>query len=264
MKTNNLFSFQRFILLAKQSLIINKKLIGISLVGFSGILFIVLMLFQWKSNFKIWENHEYLGFLVFWFFVLGIGYTGFSFPAFRSIEKSITYLLLPASASDKFTFEILTRIVVFIFIFPLLFWAVANLEGAVVHHYVPGFFNCKFSLEQGFSEIFNKKLIDWWLKFLAIQVVLFVFIAPFCGASHFSKSPVLKTLFIFSIIVGGYALLMYLLGKGLNINEYHPKNETILFVNYKDGPQAFFAIAATAINLCLLAVAWFRLKEKEA
>ena len=263
MKTNNLFSFKRIILLCKQSMIVNKKLIIISLFGFSGAVFITLMLSQAKVNFISWENYNYMRTLTFLFFSLGVIYSGLSFPAFRSKEKSVTYLLLPASVSEKFTFEILTRIVVFILIFPIVFWLVANFEGFVVHHYVPRLTIYKFSLGQAFSEINDKLNSMKCIRFLAIQVILFVFIIPFTGASHFTKSPLLKTLISFSIIVGSYALLVHLLAKGSNINENHLKNDTLLFINYKGDPLILFAIAITVVNLCMLTLAYFRLKKKD-
>src|SRR5665647_2458070 len=88
MQTNNLFTFQRFGMLCKQSLIINKKLIGLSLAGFVGILFIALIVLQSASNFDRWENNDCMVTFVFLFFQLGILYSGLSFPSFRSKEKS--------------------------------------------------------------------------------------------------------------------------------------------------------------------------------
>ncbi len=264
MQTNQLFSFQRLMLLGKQSFIINKKLIGISLAGFAGVLFMLLLLFQSKSNFSNWGNKEYMITFTFLFFTLGVIYSSLSFPAFRSKEKSITYLLLPATASEKFTFEILTRIVVFLLLMPLLYWVVANLAGAIVNYYVPQFTTYQFSFNQAFSAMADQGMFKGWAKLLFAQGVLFVFIASFAGASHFSKSPLLKTMFTISLIVAGYALFTYLLVKGLNLQAYHPANDRIVFVDSKNDAIAFFAILSTLINLCLLAIAWFCLKEKEA
>jgi len=264
MQTNNLFTLQRFTMLFKQSLRINKNLIGISLAGVSGTLFVTLMLFQSKSHFQNWEQKDSLAAFIFFFFTLGFLYSSLSFPAFRSKEKSMAYLMLPASNSEKFVFELLTRIVAFIILMPMLFWVVANLEGIVVHHYFPKFINYKFSFGQAWIEFTNNRPIKGWNMLAFIQGGLFVFIAAFTGASHFSKSPLVKTLFTFSIIIGGYALYTYLLFKGLNIKEYQPSNDRILFYNNKDQVFTFFAVAIMVVNLSLLAIAWFRLKEKEA
>jgi hypothetical protein len=263
METNNLFSMQRFILLCRQSLIINKKLIGISLAGFTGTLFIALIFFQSVDHFNNWRNENYMATFAFLFFPLGIIYSSLSFPAFRSKEKSMAYLMLPTSASEKFVFEILSRIVLFIFVMPLLFWIVANLETAIVHSFVPKFANYTFSFVEGWSKITRNGQLDGWAKFAMIQGCLFVFIAAFTGASHFTKSPLLKTMFTLSVIVAGYALFTFLLVKGLNIEAYHPVNNRVLFISNEHQAIASLAIGTTVINLCFLAIAFFRLKEKE-
>jgi len=262
METNNSFSIQRFLLLCKQSFVINKKMIGISLGGFSGMLFLILMGNQSGAHFSNWENHDYLGTFVFLFFVLGIIYSGHSFPAFRSKEKSMAYLMLPASASEKFFFELVTRIIVFILLMPLLFWVIANLEGSVVHYFVPELKNYTFSFVESWSEINHQLHYDGWNIFAIVQGCLFVFIAAFAGASHFSKSPLLKTMFAFSLIIAGYGFYVYLLIKGFDLNGIRVENN--FFIKDKDEAIVYIAIGATAINLCLLAIAWFKLKEKEA
>ena len=83
MQTNNQFTVQRFVLLGKQSFIINKKMIGISLIGFVGILFLSLLFFQSANDFVRWDNKSYEVTFVTLFFPLGIIFSGLSFPAFR-------------------------------------------------------------------------------------------------------------------------------------------------------------------------------------
>jgi hypothetical protein len=264
METQNSFSIERFFLLCKQSLIINKKLIGISVGGFSGILFIILMLNQIGSKFTNWNNKDFMGTFAFLFFCLGIVYSGLSFPAFRSKEKSMAYLLLPASAPEKFVFELVNRILVFIILMPLLFWIIANFEGIVMHSFIPELTNYKFSFRDGFLAIVKDGKFDFWALVLTIQGILFVFIAPFTGASHFSKSPLLKTLLGFSLVFAGYGFFVFLLVKGMNLEGMHPVNDRVLFMHDTDSVLMFLGILSTAINLSLLSIAYFRLKEKEA
>lgn len=146
-----MFSFKRFIALFKQSLIINKKTMAISIAGISGTLFVLLMVFQKLDNFEYWTNENYFSVFLVFFFSLGIIYSSLSFPAFRSKEKSITYLTLPISASEKFIFELLTRIVLFILFMPMLFWVISNIEGRIMHYYIPEFINYKFSFSQALT-----------------------------------------------------------------------------------------------------------------
>jgi hypothetical protein len=266
METNNSFSIQRFLLLCKQSFVINKKLIGISLAGFAGTLFMLLLFSQFQAHFRNWGNNEYMVTFIFLFFALGVIYSSLSFPALRSKEKSMAFLMLPASASEKFAFEILSRIVVFVLLMPLYFWLIANFEGLVVHSIVPELTNYKFSYGAFYKGILVVKdgKFEFWAMIMVIQGILFAFIAPFTGASHFSKSPLLKTLFAFSMIIAGYGFYVYLLVKGLNLEGMHPVNDRVMFMNNTDGALMFFGILSTAINLSLLSIAYFRLKEKEA
>lgn len=247
-------------LLVKHSLWINKKTIGIWLVGFSGTLFLLLTLFQKMGNFINWNNQSYFGIFIFLFLALGAIYSSTSFSAFRSKEKSITYLTLPVSTSEKYFFELLTRVIGFIIIMPILFWVIANIEGRVIHYYYPNLVNYKFSFIQAIADNFA----GGWRKVAFFQVGLFVLISAFAGACHFKKSPLIKTLFTISIIVIAYLLYTYLLVKGFNIENYNTTSNGRLLINSEKSSNNLFAIAATGVNLALLAYAWFRLKEREA
>ena len=264
MQTNNQFTMQRFVLLGKQSFIINKKMIGISLVGFVGILFIALILFQSGAHFRNWDNNSYLGTFLSLFFTLGIIISGHAFSAFRTKEKSMAFLMLPTSASEKFVFELLSRIVLFMVVMPLLFWLVANLEGTVVHYFIPDMKNFKFSYSEAWAQMTHQGKIDGWAKFAMLQGCLFVFIAALTGASHFTKSPLRKTMFTLSVIVAGYALFTFLLVKGLNLEAFHIDNKRVFFIENEHDGMVFLAALTTLINISLLSIAWFRLKEKEA
>jgi hypothetical protein len=264
MEPNNTFSLQRFKLLFKQSYRINKKSAGISLAAIAGTMFILLILSQSASHFNNWNQGESLAIFKVFFFLLGIIYTSFAFPAFRTKEKTMAYLMLPVSAYEKFIFEILIRIVAFILFMPLIFWIIANLEGIIVHYFVPELINFKFSFNDVFTKFAHNYTLKGWSMFAYIQTVLFVFIAAFTGASHFSKMPLMKTLFVFSVIQVGFVLFAYLLYKGLNLNEADFSFEKILFIKNEALGIIVYAISALIINISLLTISWFSLKEKEA
>ena len=264
MQTTNSFSFHRLVLLFKRSLIINKKRFAIAISAFSGILFITLVWAQASVDFSNWGKHAYLSTFISVFLSLGISYAAFSFPAFRSKEKSMTYLMLPASAAEKFAFELLSRIVAFIILMPLLFWVIANLEGALVHHYYPELINYQLSFGKSLTEATKDHEFNQVI-FLIIQMVLFGFIAAFTGASHFSKSPLFKTLLTFSIIVISYILFSLFLVKAFDLLQgLSAGNKGMHFRGNTDMVIIVFKIGFTLTNLVLLAIAWFSLKEKEA
>lgn len=264
METNNIFSFQRLLLLIKQSLIINKKMNGITLAGFAGVVFIVLVIMQSAANFQNWENKDSMATFIFLFFQMGILYVGYSFSAFRSKEKCMTYLMLPVNSSEKFAFEFLSRIVLFVVLMPIIYWLVANLEGVVVSYFVPQLVNYKFSFGEGWSVLMNHEKFDAIAKYSMFQGVLMAFLVVFTGASYFSKSPLLKTFFVIAVIIAGYGFFVYLLVKGLSLEGIHPVNDRVLFMHNTASALMFVAILSTAINLSLLFIAYFKLKEKEA
>jgi hypothetical protein len=264
MKITTTFSGKRFMMLFRQSLLINKKFIFISMAAVAGIIFVLLVLLQYSVAFRNWHHRGYfITFLVF-YFILGAVYSGLSFPAFRSKVKTVDYLMLPASALEKFLYEFITRIIVFIIFMPLIYWIVANIEGAIVHYYEPKMVNYHFSFHKGWYEFFNKQNINGWVKLLLSQIGLFILIAPFTGSTHFSKSPLIKTIFAFSIIAGVFSLYLYILIKILNIKNYYYGNSGVLFVHNNDQFATFFGLSMAVVNISLLAVSWFRLKEKEA
>ena len=264
MQTNNSFSFRRLMLLFKQKLIINKRRYPLAIAAFSGGLIISFVFAQTINNFGNWSNMHYVSTFISVFVIVGIAYSAFSFPPFRSKEKCMVYLMLPATNSEKFVFEILSRIVAFIILMPLLYWILANLEGAVFHYYFPELTNYKFSFRDGFLAIVKDGKFEFWALILTLQGILFMFIAPFAGAGYFSKSPLVKTLLTFSIIMLSYFLFAFLLDKSLNLEGLHPVGKNLIF--FKDGQTVIklMGIGMVIVNLSLLAIAWFSLKEKEA
>ena len=240
-------------------------MISIALIGFAGTLFIALMLIQSasSSDLKGWRLEEYIVVFLFLFFVLGIIYTSLSFPAFRSKEKSMAFLMLPSSTSEKYVFEVVTRLVVFIILMPLLYWAVANLEGTIMHYYYPEFEHYKFSFKEAYYKITNADKSSYWLIYDFVQGGAFCLYLFICGgASHFTKSPLVKTLFTFSILIAGYALFCYLIFKGLNLREYNPVDNKVLSIRIRDESEfaAFLALPLTLINLSISCYCIFQAK----
>ncbi len=223
---------------------------------------IALILFQSASKFQIWMPYRSMATFKLFFYPLGIVYVSLSFPSFRSKEKTMSYLMLPASTSEKFIFEFLTRIIAFGVVMPILFWIVANLEGTFIRHYIPvsDSFYSKFPFSTYFRIFSHTTKVGGWYNFGNMQIGLFVLMAAFAGASYFSRSPLLKTLFTLSVTLIGLSLVTYLLYKGLNLNENNLSYESLPFVKNKEQGAVFEALLLTAINLALFSIAWFSLK----
>ncbi len=250
-------------LLYKQAFIENKKELLIYIGGLCGGILLVTSFFilvldtnmlAWPEK---WRNDDYI--LVFMFMFVGVGilYNSMAFPGFRSKEKSLIYLMLPVSTSEKFIFEFTNRLLFYIVGFPLLVWVLMNFLGFVIHELVPEFVNYKFNLAPIFSEFQGCE------KALAFFAGLLMFTIPFTGASHFQKKTLIKTLFTLAITLGAYGLLAYMLFKGLDLGNYNPVNNRITFLSSKEDIIQYLCLAAMATNLLLLTVSYFKLKEKE-
>src|SRR5690606_19233305 len=129
MKISDTFNITRFGLLVKQHLIHNHRMLLISIVGFCGGLFMLLLIIQAMNQFDSWSQDAYYGTFITIFIATALLYAGTSFPSLRSREKSYSYLLNPASTLEKFLFELISRIVLFIILIPLLYWVVFHVEG---------------------------------------------------------------------------------------------------------------------------------------
>jgi hypothetical protein len=251
-------------MLFRSSLLINKRLILITLAGVAGTIFIVLLLLQMMSGYKNWSQQEFLVTFLVLFFLLGAVYTSLSFPAFRSGVRTVNYLMLPASTLEKYIFEFITRIVLYIVIMPALYWVVANIEAKVVYNANHLLETGYFSFREGSHNLMNPELLKGWAAFLAIQCLFMIFTTAFAGSAYFSKSPLIKTLFTLSLIIGFYLLYIWLLIKGFKIDDYSPVNHRVLFIHNEKEFQVFMALGTTVVNVLILTIAWFFLKEKEA
>ena len=262
METNNTFSFRRFWLLCQQSLIINKKMIGLSIVGYAGILFIMLMLFQAGTHFRQWEFKNY--FLTFFitFIILGIGFSSLAFSAFRSKEKCMFYLMLPSSTSEKYLLEFLVYIIGYIIVMPLLFLLVAYLESHMVHMFNPDFNQFSFSIpEFGNNLRLSSNTLHRGSLFIGeVEILFLIFAVFFTGASHFPKSPLSKTILTVIIIYIGFSFyasfLKYIVNMG-GPNRTSGLNQLI------QNDHTYSLIITGIIDIALFAIAWFKLKEKE-
>lgn len=262
METNNNFSFRRFWLLCQQSLIINKRMIGLSIISYSGILFAMLLLFQAGGHFRQWDFGSYFFTFIFTFILLGIGFSSTAFPAFRSKEKCMFYLMLPSSATEKYLLEFLVHIAGFVIVMPILFLLVAYLESHMVHMFNSGFDQFSFSANY-FKVKFHISSEDSNIGLsiiAAVEYVIFLFLVFFTGASHFSKSPLSKTILTVIIISTGFSIYSSFLTYVMELGE---KPKALFINNMIHNGFGIVVLIISIMNLSLLAIAWFKLKEKE-
>ena len=251
METTSSFSGSRFALLFKRFWLFNQNLLLISIVGLVTAIFLLLFALQIVTNFAPWEAGQFIMLFIWIFMILAIIYAGLSFPGLRSKRASSDYLLTPTTTMEKFLFELVVRILLFIVIVPTAYWIIFQLEGRLVELINPDFVFQSFSFFDAFK--LPTEAENTWMKiFTATEGLLFLTV-PFYGATYFARYPIVKTLIVASIVLFFHLLFYY----------FVYANQLKLFPSR----QAFLIYATVyllAINAVMLVLTYFRIKNKQA
>jgi hypothetical protein len=259
--SNNIFSRKRFLLLFKQHFIHNAQLLWLSAVAYIGVIFIVLSLVQAGNNLEPHRLENFQGFLVVFVTVFGILYVGHSFPAFRSKESTINYLMLPASVLEKFVFEFLIRIGTILLMLPVLYWITFHAQG-----YFFTLFTEKIFQAIGVEYIVKLDVPeDYQLLIYSVVTgsVLLVLSLAFTGAAMFSKQPLVKTLFAVAVIVMFFVGYSYIVITYSGIKDYNPPESMLLVPLDEDTALRTVSVALFVATIVMLFVAYRKLKERE-
>jgi hypothetical protein len=259
------FSLNRFYKYLKYDLVLNGKTYLFSFIGLILVLiclqFFMVSTAHYLSDFKT----QYYTPIFFLTLISGIIISvGTSFPSLRTSQKSINYLLLPASNLEKVMVQGFFRIIVFIVLFIPLYWMSFKLSYGIY-----GLFEWDNFLEVapiGLFDFSEKKLLVLdvcAIIFSIISLASFLFV----GAVYFKKYAVFKTILAFGILVFMWFLLMVLFS-----HIFYPSSSRdffrIHFDDYKinkglEGSQLLAYIFGIASSLFLLPLAYFKFKEKE-
>jgi hypothetical protein len=240
MDNRNPFSIKGMSLLFKQYTIHNGKLVLISIAGS----FVLLYSIQRYTRFDTWTHQNFMFVFIPLFMVLALLYAGSSFPGLRSRRRAMQYLTLPVSSSEKFFFELFTRIVLFAILMPSLYWIIFYLEGQLVALINPNFTFQSFSFLEGFRAPtrYQNILI---ITFVASHGLLFLTV-PFFGATVFSKHQIIKT------IAWGFGILFIFMVLFNDFIEIIIKQRMFEFTCF-----------IIVLNLTLMVLAYFKLKSKQ-
>lgn len=257
--SNNIFCWKRFQLLFKQHFIHNAQFLLLSTGAYIGVIFIVLSIVQVGNELRPHNLEIFQGFLIVLVTVFGVLYVGHSFPAFRSKESTIHYLMMPASALEKFIFEFVTRIGIIILMLPLLYWATFHLQG---------YFFTIFS-EVMFEPIGVQHLVKIdddvpaLIYSLVTGGVLFALSLAFTGSAMFTKQPLVKSLFAVATVVVFFAGYSYIVIAHLGVGRYNPPERMVLVPLQEDNVLTAVTVALFAATVVMLFVAFRKLKERE-
>jgi hypothetical protein len=253
-------------MLAKQHYIHNNKLLLYATVAYIGVIFILLTIVQMSNDREPHSLEAFRGFIIAFVAIFGILYTGYSFPAFRSKENTINYLMLPISVLEKFLFEFITRLSIVIILLPGLFWLTFHVQGYFFNLFTVEPFE-SFSFAQavglGLPNQIQVHQLESWFMTMIIALVMLGFVLPFTGGAMFSKQPLVKTLFSVALIVIFYVTVTYILLEPMGFGEYEPNESLWLMPHSEKGAVQFFGTLAIIGNLVILLVAYRKLKERE-
>lgn len=262
--SSNIFNFKRFLMLAKQHYIQNQKLLLFASVAYVGVIFLLLTIVQMSNDREPHDLEMFRGFIVGFVAVFGILYTGYSFPAFRSKENTINYLMVPASVLEKFLFEFVTRLSIVLILLPGLFWLTFHFQGYFFNLFTPEKFeSIGFGMATDFEFPDQIQEFQSWFMTMIIALVMLGFVLPFTGGAMFSKQPLVKTLFAVALIVIFYVTVTYILLEPMGFGEYQPNESLWLMPHSEKGAMQFFGTLAIIGNLVILFVAYRKLKERE-
>lgn len=263
MSTNNTFSLPRFIQLAKQNFTHNQRLILLTLVGFCGALFMLFFFIQLTNDLRQGTDPQ-IFVPVFMVVLIGGGvlFIGNAFPGFRSKEKTISFLMLPASSFEKYLLELLSRLTVLLVIVPVLFWSIFHLEGFVFQIF---YSDASFSMMElsSIPNIIPDDPASTWIKALIVGAGLMGLLIAFTGAAHFERYPLVKTMVIVAVIFFSAMAVLYVVIEKMGLSRYNPNESLWLFPHTGKGAVGLVAIIVWLVDLVLLASSFLKITERE-
>lgn len=255
---NKTFSLTRTGLLIRQYFYLNGKNVLISIAAATGIVF-VLNAFLFSINYSMSKHDQFnLFFSMVFLFALGgaaILWTGQAFPPFRSGIGTHNFLLTPASHLEKLLAEMVLRIGLLLLVFPLLYWVATNFA-MLVMSIVP-----EYDL-YGFSFTLPEESLPIHDYALFISIGMMVPVIVFTGATYFRKLPSVKTIAVLFVLFCLFMAFIYLGIEILGFKNYHKENGNLLFI-HRENAKIVTIVTAWVINIYLIVISYFKLKEKE-
>lgn len=249
------FSIKRILLLMQKTAFENAKFTLIGMTSIFGF-FSIILFFNALSGGDSWQDMH--SFYVAGFIISGIIISGMAFTSFRSKEKTMGYLMLPASTLEKLISELLMTTVVFAIAYTIIFY-VFNLLVFVI--------GAQFNIQTEIISLLDMNILNGFMYYVIFQSI---FLA---GSATFKKAPIFLTSFTF--FAAGIAITIFALIITVAImGDFN--NMTMMNINI--GPESFseqdienhFLLQAPKYMFYFLTapvfwlVTYFKIKEKEA
>jgi len=213
MESTRFFSLSRFILLMHNDILLNYKKYLLTIAGafILGYIFLLLQM-PMRDISPDFNAQQYVSIFTLCLFGLG-AFIGMSFPAFNSKADTITYLLMPSSAFEKFMSQFLIRIVAGTVLFFLIFWIDAHLARATAlfalrkFEHAPQIASFEFAIIYRSIYMNNNILMMFGTIFMLVSTGVYIFSARI----FFKKMPVVKIVISIVSLVFITAMFMILL-----------------------------------------------------
>ena len=266
MKTNQFFNIKRFGKYASCSFISNYRQ---TLLFWGAVWFAIfaISLLNMKGNYSNWNSEGWKVTFFVVFYISGLLYSGFAFPAFRSKERTITDLMIPVSSFERLLYEFIDKIIAFLLLYPAIFYAASCMAVGIRNTFTLGTSHTTvngvstFPFETVSFDQLSSNLEPGLFGMLFMLSVL-AFILALAGAATFRKLPLIKTIVFVGLVflTGiGYSYLLFEKLKFSNPWIENLEHDLSAQQGFLIGKLIFAAIAVIA-----LIFTYFKLKEKEA
>jgi hypothetical protein len=257
--SNNIFNWKRFQLLFRQHFIHNSQFLLLATGAYIGVIFIVLSIAQVGNGLQPHRLEVFQAFLMTFVTLFGILYVGHAFPAFRSKESTISYLMIPASALEKFVFEFIGRIGIILLTLPLLYWVTFHVQG----YFFSIFTDLNFE-PVGVQHLYTiDEDVPGLIYLMVTGAILFALSLAFTGAAMFTKQPLVKSLFAVAMVIMFFVGYSYIVIEHLGVGKYNPPEHMMLIPVNEHSALSSITVALFIATLVMLFVAYRKLKERE-
>ncbi|MBR8536815.1 hypothetical protein KDU71_14670 [Carboxylicivirga sediminis] len=255
---NNTFNINRFGKLLKQQYQLAGKTLALALASIFIGYTLILLIFTFNNAYI--ATMEWLPFFIILNSAIALPFAAYAFPAFRSKEKTFDFLLLPCSVTEKFTLNLIIRIIAPWIVLPVIFYISSRLATELALWYFPQSNIEGFRLWAIFSQIDHDDLF-----FAIVSIILTGLIHQsvlFTGATVFRKQPLIKTLLILGAVAGIIIFYFYII---IGWVEIYKNGRIPWFAVFENNENTVYYLIGVEIALLIttLAYAFYRVKEKE-
>lgn len=277
MPFKNYFNLKRFTSLLKQDLLINRTKYFLTLIGLGLIAYLLCWWFLSSNKSTLVRYQEQINIyymLCFTFYMMAVGVVvGTAFPDLSDKIKTSNYLLSPGSTLEKVLVQFLLRICIFIPLGLGIFWISIRLaKASLIPEELPGtqffdpslipYFEFRLLVTRGID-----KLWDTWQILFMIFGFFSYGVYLFAGATYFKRYALVKTVIASVVIL--FTSISFSVGLSHifypeETHGFNTKLNEFAVTEHLSSLELFFLVLSLLSWMFFLAIAYFKLKEKEA